>query len=63
MAGISEIYTAKAMLDSQMVHMGKQGEKTNMILTGQFIRQKSHSNVDQNRFRLLFRVPTLNSGW
>ncbi|KAJ7365736.1 BLOC-1- complex subunit 8 [Desmophyllum pertusum] len=26
MAGISELYTAKAMLDSQMVHMGKQAD-------------------------------------
>ncbi|RMX48901.1 hypothetical protein pdam_00008334 [Pocillopora damicornis] len=26
MAGISEIYTTKAMLDSQMMHIGKQGK-------------------------------------
>lgn len=46
MAGISEIYTAKAMLDSQMVHMGKQGEKLNQYnhdgSVYQFKRKHSH---------------------
>lgn len=31
MAGISEIYTTKAMLDSQMMHIGKQGKWTGSV--------------------------------
>ena len=32
MAGITELYTAKAMLDSQMIYGGKQGEKLFIVL-------------------------------
>ncbi|XP_078373872.1 BLOC-1-related complex subunit 8 homolog isoform X2 [Oculina patagonica] len=35
MAGISEIYTAKAMLDSQMVHMGKQADMGSLEFSNQ----------------------------
>lgn len=63
MAGISEIYTAKAMLDSQMVHMGKQGEKLNQYnhdgSVYQFKRKHSHK-----RPRVLVRSErSPNSGW
>lgn len=32
MAGITELYTAKAMLDSQMIYGGKQGENVFIVV-------------------------------
>lgn len=40
MAGISEIYTTKAMLDSQMVHIGKQVDMGTLELSSQDTEHK-----------------------
>lgn len=55
MAGISEIYTTKAMLDSQMVHIGKQVDMGTLELSSQDTEHKLRraSSMDMNFIELL----------
>lgn len=44
MAGITELYTAKAMLDSQMIYGGKQGENLFIVLWNRETRMLQLAN-------------------